>query len=95
MYFVILNDVRQALPLPNGKFSPRFIHHATIRRGFKEYIIFRDKQTNEVYLEEVERHKATFTLNEIKDEQEWQDLKDFAEAAGFLQVVAKEMKVKT
>lgn len=91
MDFVIINDVRQRMALddPNGP----WIHHATVMRGFKEYIIFRHKLTGKVYLEQVESHRASLVLQLIEDSQEWQDLHDFAKNAGLLSIAGEEIKV--
>ncbi len=91
MDFIIINDVRQKMSsnLPNGP----WIHHATIRRGFKEYIIFRHSPSGKIYLEEVEQQRATLILKQIEDINEWKDLYAFSLAAGILQVLGPEVKV--
>jgi len=91
MNFIIINDIRQKLPdhLHNGP----WIHHATIKRGLKEYIVFRNQASGKIYLEEVEQHRATLVLQEIKDDQEWKDLYHFARNAGLLAATGPEIKV--
>jgi hypothetical protein len=79
--FVILNDVCQPLQEVRFPDGPA-IHHATIKRGLKEYIVFRQASSNKIYIEEVERHRATFVLKRIEDDAEWADIARFAEAAG-------------
>lgn len=90
MNTVIVNDVQQYMDksLPFGP----WIHHATLKRGFKEYVVFRNALSNQVYIEEVEQHRATLILQKIEDDQEWQDLVSFAKAAGLLEI-GKEVKV--
>lgn len=74
---------------PNGP----WIHHATIKRGFKEYIVFRHGPSGKIYLEEVEQQRATLVLKQVEDLNEWKDLYNFALAAGLLQVLGPEVKI--
>lgn len=92
MNFVIINDIRQAMDnkLPHGP----WIHHATIKRGFKEYIVFRHQRTGKVYLEEVEQQRATLVLKQIEDQNEWDDLYSFCLNAGLLLVADDKIKIK-
>lgn len=90
MNYIIVNDIRQPIPIADG--GP-WIHHATIKRGLKEYIIFRHKPTGKVYLEQVESHRATLVLQKIEDDREWADLYSFARAAGLLDAMNEEIKV--
>lgn len=96
MNFIIVNDIRQPMDEKSMGSNPagpsRWTHHATIKRGFKEYIIFRHNPTGKIYLEEVETHRATLILKLIEDEQEWQDLHQFAKSAGLLAVIGTETK---
>lgn len=94
MNYVVINDVREPLIGANNKPSTRFIHHATIARGMKTYIIYRDRENNCCYLEEVEKHRAETALKRIKDDNEWQDLYEFAKQAGFLSIDLKH-EIKT
>lgn len=91
MNFVIINDVRQ--PMPDHLHNGPWIHHATVKRGPKEYIIFRHQASGKIFLEEVEQQRATLVLQFIKDNQEWKDLYDFALNAGLLAVMGPEVKV--
>lgn len=88
--FVIINDVRQKLPgdLPGGP----WIHHATVRRRFKEYIIFRNGLTGEIYLEQLIPDMVNVYLQKIEDINEWKDLYLFAKHAGLLDVISTETK---
>ena len=81
MNFVILNDVRQKMP---G--HPLCIHHATIARGSKEYVIYRDKRTNNLYFEEVVSNLVNWQLKEIEEWTEWADLVNFCKDAKLLEV---------
>lgn len=81
--FAIISDVCQ--PLPEVRFSDGpAIHHATIKRGMKEYVVFRQASSNKIYIEEVEAHRATFVLKRIEDEEEFKEISAFCEAAGLL-----------
>ena len=93
MNIVILNDIQQPMDhkLPFGP----WIHHATLRRGFKEYICFRQALTNKFYIEEVEQHRATLVLNKIEDDNEWNDLCSFCKDAGLLNIAGEFKIAKT
>lgn len=91
MNFVIVNDIRQ--PIDTKVQGGPWLHHATINRGFKEYIIFRSIPTGKIYLEEVEQHMATLVLKQIEDDNEWSDLFMFARAAGLLDIMNQNLKV--
>ena len=102
MNFIIVNDIRQEINIPSGmsigeafgiRQPDKWIHHATIKRGFKEYIVFRNQRTGQIYLEEVEQHRATLVLHKIQDDNEWQDLHDFCKATGVLNVIDAGTKV--
>tara|TARA_Y100000034_G_C6740581_1_gene328626 strand:+ start:184 stop:480 length:297 start_codon:yes stop_codon:yes gene_type:complete len=88
--YVILNDICQPIPQMQFEDGPA-IHHATIKRRQKEYIVFRQASSNKIYIEEVERHRATFVLRKIEDDKEWADIMRFCEAAGLLDI-GKETK---
>lgn len=92
MNFIIVNDIRQTmdLQLPYGP----WVHHATIKRGFKEYIVFRQKSSGKIYLEEVEQQRATLVLKQIEDQNEWNDLYSFCMNAGLLLVMNDTVKIK-
>ena len=86
MDFVLINDVRQPI---TG--NPRFIHHATVMRQTglkrKEYCIFRDKYTNQIYMEEIVDARVNVEFKQIEDDNEFLDLARFAEATGLLKIL--------
>lgn len=83
--FVIVSDVVQEVPgLAIGPNAEPVVHHATIKRRDKEYVLLRAKKSNKIYVEEVERNRATFVLKEIKSDAEWADVVRFCDAAGLL-----------
>lgn len=83
LQFKIISDVQQ--PIKQIKFEDgAAIHIATIKRGVKEYIVFKQQTSNATYIEEVEAHSATFRLNKIEDDQEWQAIALFCRDAGLL-----------
>ena len=51
--FVIINDIQQFMDprLPNGP----WVHLATVRRGFDEYIVFQQVEYGKTYIEKVMR----------------------------------------
>lgn len=83
--FRIINDVQQYLDPTYFKNGP-WVHHATLKRRNKEYIVFRQASTNKLYVEYVEANRANLILKRIEDDEEWQDAVDFCEAAGLLKI---------
>ena len=71
-----------------------WIHHATIKRGVKEYVVFRHQPSQKIYIEEVEGHRATFELKQIDDDEEWTDLYHFCTAAGLMEASSSKNEVK-
>ena len=87
--FVIVSDVVQEIPgLKMGPYAETVIHHATLKRRNKEYVVVRSKETNKLYIEEVERGRATFVLKKIEDDAEWADVVRFCKDAGVLSIGA-------
>tara|TARA_Y100001938_G_C8031568_1_gene400935 strand:+ start:810 stop:1106 length:297 start_codon:yes stop_codon:yes gene_type:complete len=83
--FVIINDICQ--PAKGIRFvDGPAVHHATIKRGVKEYIVFRQQSSNKFYIEEVERNRVTLALKKIEDDEEWRDIAAFCKAAGLLDI---------
>jgi hypothetical protein len=81
--FVIVSDICQ--PIEAIKFAEGYaIHHATIKRGLDEYIVFSNPGTNAVYIEKVERKRAKFALKQILDENEWTDITAFCISTGMM-----------
>lgn len=85
--FIIVNDVIQPMKrsLPNGP----WMHHATIQRGLDEYILFRQVNTNKMFLEKVVRNQVNIYLEYIDDEMEWQELFTFCKEAGLFSAASK------
>ena len=85
--FVIVSDVVQIIPnLAMGNPPERVIHHATIKRGLQEYVILASESSNQLYLNRVERNRATFALEQIKDDEEYKDLIAFLTASGIFEM---------
>lgn len=81
--FVIVSDIVQPLAgLAIGNPPERVIHHATIRRGLEEYVVLASETSEQLYLNKVERSRATFTLQEISDDEEFKDLVAFLTSSG-------------
>jgi len=81
--FVLISDVVQVVPgLAMGVPPQKVVHHATIKRGFKEYVVLATEDSQTLFLNEVERNRATFNLLKIKDDVEFSDLVDFLTSAG-------------
>jgi len=89
--FKILSDVQQYINLP-GVPAKQWIHHATVVRRGKEYLVFRHAELGSIYMEEIEQHRSTIILNKIEDDTEWADLYYFCEAAGLFNITG-EVKV--
>lgn len=88
--FIIVNDVQQALD-PKKFGGGHFVHHATIVRGFKEYMLYRQVGNHRLFIEEVDP-KEPGLFKKIEDDIEWKELVSFCHASGLLDV-AKEIKV--
>lgn len=85
--FVLVSDVVQIIPkLALGTPPQRVLHHATVRRGNKEYLVLSTEKSHVLYLNEVERNRATFALQEIKDDVEYNELVEFITAAGIFKM---------
>ena len=81
--FVIVSDVVQIVPgLMMGNPPERVVHHATIKRGLQEYVVLASEKSEKLYLNKVERHRATFALQSIDDDEEFNDLLQYLTAAG-------------
>jgi len=80
--FILVNKVQQLMD-PKVFTGGPWVHHATVARGFKEYVAFRHLETNALYIEEIDA--ATPTLfKKIEDDSEWLELARFLAAAGLL-----------
>lgn len=82
--FVMVNDVQQVLDPKVFRNGP-WLHLATVRRGFKEYMAFRRANENQVYMEEVDP-KEPGLLKRISDDKEWAALYHFLKAADVFRV---------
>jgi hypothetical protein len=84
--FVITNAVYQPLlslsKTPSGR---HYVHLATVTRGFKEYMAYLDRDTNDIWIEELDP-KEPWLLKAIADDNEWLDIKNFLEEAKLLRV---------
>jgi len=90
--FILVNDIRQQFPPGIFQGGP-WLHLATVVRGFKEYCCFQHMPSTKVYIEEIDSSCPTL-FKEIKDENEFQDLRRFLEQKAILTIVAnKEIKV--
>ena len=90
--FVIVNDVIQELPTSVFGGGP-WLHIATVVRGFKEYCCFRHVPSDKVYIEEVDPTSPTL-FKQIKDANEWNDLRQHLEQKGILAFgVGREIKI--
>ena len=98
--FVIVNDIHQLLS-PD---YPGWEHWATIRRGLDEYVVFHCNPGPEntlsagyagrTYIEKLVRNRANLEFIQIADQNEFDDIIAFAEAAGLLRKDANtELKV--
>lgn len=81
--FILVNDVRQELPSNIFKGGP-WIHLATIKRGFNEYVCFTHKfKHTKTYIEEIDIHHPG-CFKRIEDDSLWQDLYLFLRDRGCL-----------
>jgi hypothetical protein len=88
--FIVLSDVQQILPQSKFQGGP-WVHHASIARGFKEYVVLRHINTNKIYIERIDPKDPQLFIR-IEDDSEWNDLYAFCKDAGLLNV-SGEIKV--
>ena len=81
--FIIINDVMQ--PLLPKVFGPGWIHLATVKRGFREYVAFKKATSDKVWIEIVDIHDRN-VFKQIEDENEWLELALFLHDARLLEV---------
>ncbi len=81
--FIVINDVRQLLN-PKIFAGGPWLHLATVRRGFKEYVAFvHAHRRDKAYIEQIDVHSETVFVR-IEDDAEWQDLYNFLRDRGYL-----------
>ncbi len=92
--FVVVNDVRQPLlTLSNTKTGKPYIHLATVRRGFREYMAYCDEDANKAWIEIVDP-KETYLLKRIADDNEFADIEAFLHSKALLEITtSKEHKI--
>lgn len=90
--FILVNDVRQMLDPKVFRGGP-WVHLATVRRGFKEYMAFQKLGSREAYIEEVDA-KDPNLLKKIKDDAEWADLYRFLTMKGCMTISEKNKEIK-
>ncbi len=76
--FKLIDTNRYALP---GT-SNRFLHLATVHYGLKEYMCLADRQTNQVYIEEITGGRLSF----ISDDSLAQAIADFLAEKGITSI---------
>jgi hypothetical protein len=83
--FILVTDVRQELPAKVFAGGP-WIHLATVKRGFKEYVCFTHKfRHNKTYIEEIDIHNRDVFIR-IEEDNLWKDLYHFLLDRGCLTV---------
>lgn len=93
--FFIVNDIQQ----PLSRKHPQWEHWATVKRPrpngtHDEYIVYHYPPRGLTYIERVVRDLATFKLEQITDDNEFQDIHDYCMAAGILyRTTKREMKI--
>jgi hypothetical protein len=91
--FIVVNDIVQRLDPTVFEGGP-WLHLATVKRGFREYMAFRkvdqvhdpvrDLKGDEVWVEIVDPH--TSDLRRIEDDNEWDDVVAFLRDAMLLEM---------
>ena len=79
--FILINDVRQ--PLNTKVFGPNWIHIATIKRGFDEFVCFANKINDKCYIEKIDIHDKNI-FKRIEEDSLWVDLVLFLRDRGLL-----------
>ena len=83
--FILVSDVRQELPAGIFRGGP-WIHLATVKRGFDEYVCFSHKTNHtHTYIEEIDVHHPG-CFKKIEDDALWQDLYLFLKDVGALRI---------
>ena len=82
--FILVSDVRQRLDANKIRGGPWELL-AVVKRGFNEYVAIRRIHEQRVYIEEVDI-KEPGLFKKIEDDELWNDLRDYLEAAGCLRV---------
>ena len=90
--FILVNDVRQLLPMDKFSGGP-WVHLATVKRGLKEYMAFNKLGGRQAFIEEVDP-KEPGLLKKIEDDAEWADLYRFLTERGCLIVAGAEHEIK-
>lgn len=81
--FILVSDVRQDLDPVIFRGGP-WIHLATVKRGFDEYVCFTHKyRTKATYIEKVDVHEPG-VFKQIEDQNLWVDLWNFLDHKGCL-----------
>jgi len=90
--FILVSDVQQFLN-PKIFGGGPWVHLATIVRGFKEYMCFKNTQDDKTYIEYVDPTHSTL-LKRIDDDIEFAEIEEFLRQAGILKVdLTKEFKI--
>lgn len=90
--FVLVNDVRQLLPVGTFTGGP-WVHLATVKRGFKEYMAFNKLGGRQAFIEEVDP-KEPGLLKKITDDAEWADIYRFLTEQGCFFVASSDHEIK-
>lgn len=76
--FKVKNSDRYFLPGSNKD----FLHLATLNSGLREFMVFSDQRTNQLYIEET----SWGNLQKIEDEELWNDLAAFIQEKNLHQI---------
>ncbi len=84
--FYLINKVYQPLTVfnktPTGKY---YVHLATVGRGLKQYMAYLDRDTNDIWIEEV-LSSGLDVLKKIENDNEWTDVYCYLNEAKLLRV---------
>ena len=78
--FILASSVRINLPTHIFKNGP-WVHLATAKRSFREFVCILHEPTQKIYLEEI---SATGQFHEITDDKLWEDLLNFFFSKGII-----------
>jgi len=81
--FILISDVIQ--PLPEIFTGGPWIHLATVKRGFREYVAFKKANSREVWVEIADPTEPGL-FKKIEDDQEWIDIVSYLKATQLLEV---------
>lgn len=91
MNIILIDDIIKEMKVNIP--GQRWMQHGYLKRGKKEYILYKEASSPEMYLEEVDIHGGDIILKKISDDSEWQDIMNYCINAGLVKIqLSQELK---